>query len=171
MDLFALPIHRGVVNLTSGRSVAAVDRLGRGTYGFLVANYGGPLRLYELNEDGVLKDRAGEAALDFPVSMGSVRFASAPDQPILVHLGKVVVPGNGRPAREQAAQGRAELTRWSFADLEAQIRSLLKGALGPFGLDPARDIEAITVNRWAHGYAYEYMRPWAQLVRWLGWAS
>ena len=68
VDLFALPIHRSVVNLTSGRSVAAVDRLGRGTYGFLVANYGGPLRLYELNEDGVLKDRAGEAALDFPAN-------------------------------------------------------------------------------------------------------
>ena len=24
------------------------------------------------------------------------------------------------------------------------------------GFDPARDIEAITVNRWPHGYAYEY---------------
>jgi spermidine dehydrogenase len=23
------------------------------------------------------------------------------------------------------------------------------------GFDPARDIQAITVNRWAHGYAYE----------------
>ena len=28
--------------------------------------------------------------------------------------------------------------------------------LGPSGFDPARDIEGITVNRWAHGYAYEY---------------
>ena len=24
------------------------------------------------------------------------------------------------------------------------------------GFDPARDIAALTVNRWAHGYAYEY---------------
>ncbi len=24
------------------------------------------------------------------------------------------------------------------------------------GFDPARDIEAITVNRWPHGYSYEY---------------
>jgi spermidine dehydrogenase len=24
------------------------------------------------------------------------------------------------------------------------------------GFDPARDIEGITVNRWAHGYAYWY---------------
>uniref|UniRef100_UPI0028699A5C hypothetical protein n=1 Tax=Deinococcus sp. TaxID=47478 RepID=UPI0028699A5C len=35
----------------------------------------------------------------------------------------------------------------------------LNGALGSGGFDAARDIAAITVNRWAHGYAYEYMRP------------
>ena len=29
---------------------------------------------------------------------------------------------------------------------------MLKGG----GFDPAKDIEAITVNRWPHGYAYEY---------------
>jgi len=28
--------------------------------------------------------------------------------------------------------------------------------LGPGGFDPAADIIAITVNRWPHGYAYEY---------------
>ena len=28
------------------------------------------------------------------------------------------------------------------------------------GFDPARDIEAITVNRWAHGYSIEYVSPW-----------
>ncbi len=28
--------------------------------------------------------------------------------------------------------------------------------LGPGGFDPARDIVAITVNRWPHGYAYTY---------------
>jgi spermidine dehydrogenase len=32
--------------------------------------------------------------------------------------------------------------------------------MGSGGLDPARDIEAITINRWSHGYSYEYMRPW-----------
>jgi spermidine dehydrogenase len=26
--------------------------------------------------------------------------------------------------------------------------------LGPAGFDPARDIDGITVNRWAHGYAF-----------------
>ena len=32
----------------------------------------------------------------------------------------------------------------------------LGGMLGEFGFDPAIDIEAITVNRWAHGYTYTY---------------
>jgi spermidine dehydrogenase len=102
----------------------------------------------------------GDVALDFPVSMGRQRFAQSPDEPILLHLGKVVVPGNGAPARAQAAQGRAMLLGWDFAFLEGQVRTLLQSALGDFGFDVARDIEAITVNRWAHGYAYEYMRPW-----------
>jgi spermidine dehydrogenase len=102
----------------------------------------------------------GDAELDFPVSMGSQRFPQSPGEPILLHLGKVVVPGNGAPARTQAAQGRAMLQGWDFGFLERQVRALLDGALREFGFDADRDIEAITVNRWAHGYAYEYMRPW-----------
>ncbi|WP_374566369.1 NAD(P)-binding protein [Ideonella sp.] len=102
----------------------------------------------------------GDVALDFPVSMGTQRYPQSPDEPILLHLSKVVVPGNGAPARAQASQGRAMLLGWRFDFLEQQVRTLLQGALGEFGFDAARDIEAITVNRWAHGYAYEYMRPW-----------
>ena len=32
----------------------------------------------------------------------------------------------------------------------------MNGALAPGGFDADRDIAAITVNRWPHGYAYEY---------------
>jgi len=42
-----------------------------------------------------------------------------------------------------------------FEDFEREIRAHLGGLLGLGGFDPARDIEAITVNRWPHGYAYE----------------
>lgn len=101
-----------------------------------------------------------EAALDFPVSMGSVRCAASPDEPILVHLSKVVVPGDGRAPRDQSRSGREMLSRWRFEDFEAPLVALLQGALGPHGFDAARDIEAITVNRWSHGYALEYARPW-----------
>ncbi|MDI9638515.1 CRTAC1 family protein [Geitlerinema splendidum] len=64
VDLFALPIHEDVLNLTAGRSVVGVDRNGTGQYGFFVANYGGPMRLYELDEDGRLQDVASQAQLD-----------------------------------------------------------------------------------------------------------
>ena len=32
----------------------------------------------------------------------------------------------------------------------------LSGALGGGGFDAKRDIAGITINRWPHGYAYEY---------------
>ncbi|MBQ0959149.1 NAD(P)-binding protein [Ideonella sp. 4Y11] len=102
----------------------------------------------------------GDVALDFPVALGRQRPPASPDEPILLHLGKVVVPGGGAPAREQAAAGRKQLLGWDFGFIEGQVRTLLDEALGAHGFDSARDIEAITVNRWAHGYAYEYMRPW-----------
>ncbi len=63
-DLFALGVNSRVLNLTAGRSVAAVDRLGTGRYGFFVANYGGPMRLYELDDDGRLADVAPLAHLN-----------------------------------------------------------------------------------------------------------
>jgi hypothetical protein len=64
VDLFSLEMNRHVLNLTAGRSVACVDRRADGRYGFFVANYGGPMRLYELDDDGYLQDVAPEAGLD-----------------------------------------------------------------------------------------------------------
>lgn len=63
-DLFSLPGNQKAVNQTAGRSVAALDRNGSGRYGFFVANYGGPMRLYELNPDGLLMDVAEEAGVN-----------------------------------------------------------------------------------------------------------
>lgn len=71
-DLFSLPINRSVLNLTAGRSVACIDRAGDGQYGFFIANYGGPMRLYELDDDGMLRDVAPEARLDFTTGGRSV---------------------------------------------------------------------------------------------------
>jgi spermidine dehydrogenase len=44
----------------------------------------------------------------------------------------------------------------SFATYEQQIRDQLQALLGPYGFNHEIDIKAITVNRWPHGYAYEY---------------
>ena len=103
------------------------------------------------------------AEIDFPVSVGDYKFADTPADPIVLHLSKI--PTTGDPtmtAREQAAAGRNYLTTVTFEDMEREIRDMLDRALSPFGFDVARDIEAITCNRWSHGYALEYMRPWDQ---------
>jgi spermidine dehydrogenase len=47
-----------------------------------------------------------------------------------------------------------KLLEMTFADFEARIRDELDRILGAGGFSSARDIAAITVNRWAHGYAY-----------------
>ncbi|HZY66978.1 MAG TPA: NAD(P)-binding protein [Devosia sp.] len=101
------------------------------------------------------------AEIDFPVSIGEYRFAEEPADPIILHLSKI--PSSGDPimsAREQAKAGRHYLMTVSFEDMEREIRDMLDRALSPYGFDPATDIEAITCNRWSHGYALEYMRPW-----------
>lgn len=62
----------------------------------------------------------------------------------------------GKPRKEQHRIGRAELLATTFETFEHKIRDQLGRVLGGGGFDPARDIAAITVNRWPHGYAYTY---------------
>jgi spermidine dehydrogenase len=95
------------------------------------------------------------ADLDFPVSMGGYEFTQTADEPCLVHMQHVPV-GPGATAREKQRAGRTQLMTTPFATFEKNIRDQLGRALSGGGFDPARDIEAITVNRWPHGYAYEY---------------
>jgi spermidine dehydrogenase len=103
------------------------------------------------------------AEIDFPVSMGSYTFADTPDDPIILHLSKIPLTGEpGMSAREQARAGRQALTAISFEQMEREVRDMLDRALATTGFDAACDIEAITCNRWSHGYALEYMRPWDQ---------
>ena len=58
-----------------------------------------------------------------------------------------------RVGARATAGGRGFTTK--FETFERNIRDQLAGRCGG-GFDPARDIQAITVNRWPHGYAYEY---------------
>jgi spermidine dehydrogenase len=93
--------------------------------------------------------------MDFPVSMGGYEFTQKSDQSCLIHMQYVPV-GPGSTAREKQRTGRMKLLTMDFATFEGNIRDQLARILGPAGFDPAGDIEAITVNRWPHGYAYEY---------------
>ncbi|MBI1741272.1 MAG: NAD(P)/FAD-dependent oxidoreductase, partial [Candidatus Koribacter versatilis] len=93
--------------------------------------------------------------LDLPVSIGGYECTKKPDEPIVVHMMKAACKP-GRPAREQHKLGRIQLYTTTFETHERNIREQLARMLGPGGFDPARDIMEITVNRWPHGYSYEY---------------
>jgi spermidine dehydrogenase len=94
-------------------------------------------------------------ALDFPVSIGNYRFPARPEEPAVLFLLRTPCRP-GLPRQQQYRMGRVELFTTPFATFERNIRDQLGRMLGASGFDPARDIEGITVNRWAHGYAYEY---------------
>jgi spermidine dehydrogenase len=93
--------------------------------------------------------------LDLAVSIGGYECARKPEEPIVIHMMKTPCKP-GRPARDQHAAGRNELFNTTFETMERKIREQLARTLGAGGFDPARDIAAITVNRWPHGYAYQY---------------
>ena len=93
--------------------------------------------------------------LDFPVSLGDYEYAQNPDQPILVtawHSPREP----GLAAKDQYRAGRAKLLQMSFGDFEQDIVQHFDGMLGPHGFDVERDMAGITLNRWPHGYAYEF---------------
>ena len=89
------------------------------------------------------------------VNIGEYRSPAAATEPILVHMVRTPCQP-GLTEFEQHIAGRAELLRTTFATFEHNIRDQLARTLGAGGFDPARDIQAITVNRWPHGYAPEY---------------
>jgi len=89
------------------------------------------------------------------VDIGAYRSSRAPDEPILIHMTRTPTRP-GLPERDQHRAGHLEILNTSFATYEREIRAQLGRILGPGGFNAERDITAITVNRWPHGYAYEY---------------
>jgi spermidine dehydrogenase len=94
-------------------------------------------------------------SLNQVVDIGGYKSARSPNEPLLVHMTRVPVRP-GLPERDQHRAGHFDILNTSFATFERNIREQLSRTLGPGGFDAARDIRAITVNRWPHGYAYEY---------------
>jgi spermidine dehydrogenase len=97
--------------------------------------------------------------LDFPVSLGSYHHPRSPQEPMVLHLTRTPCSPGGS-SREQHAAGRYDLLSTTFETFEREIREQLARVLGGGGFDPAKDILGITVNRWPHGYAYEYNSLW-----------
>ena len=93
--------------------------------------------------------------LDYPVSLGGYRNAREPSEPILLHMEHIpLTPNQGLSNVQQFRLGRQLLLNTPFAEYETRIADQLDRMLGPGGFQSTRDISAITVNRWPHGYAY-----------------
>jgi spermidine dehydrogenase len=93
--------------------------------------------------------------LDYPISIGDYKFSRSPDEPIVLRM--IRNPNTpGLPRKEQQRLGRYDMLNTSFHTSELEIRRQLARVFGNSGLDPARDILALTINRWPHGYAYTY---------------
>lgn len=94
-------------------------------------------------------------SLNAAMNIGDYHGPRLPDEPILLHLSRTPCKP-GLPAREQHKAGRMELLLTTFEDFERKTRDQLARILSAGGFDPAEDIHAITINRWPHGYGYEY---------------
>ncbi len=95
--------------------------------------------------------------LDYPVSLGDYRFPTNPDEPMILHLIHVPWPdGPIKDLRSAFRAARALAYSRSFEEFEMHARDELGRILGPGGFNAERDIAAITVNRWGHGYSYDF---------------
>ena len=100
-----------------------------------------------------------QVELDYPVSLGAYQHARTPDDPMILHMCHVhFSPDIQGP--EQWAEGRRRLLTTPFSVFERHVRDQLDQALSSAGFDADRDIHAITVNRWSHGYAYSPSLIW-----------
>ena len=89
----------------------------------------------------------------------TITATTQPSEPIVLTMHRYPC-SPGLPSREQHRAGREELYETQFRHLRAQHPRATGAQRGPGGFDPARDIAAITVNRWPHGYAYQYNSLW-----------
>jgi spermidine dehydrogenase len=100
-----------------------------------------------------------QVELDYPVSIGDYKFSASPDKPMVLHM--CYVPYfDDIQGPEQWRAGRRKMLTTPFSVYEHHVRDQLDQALSGTGFDGEKDIEAITVNRWAHGYSYSPNHTW-----------
>ena len=102
-----------------------------------------------------------------PSDIGNYRLSNNREAPLVVYmLTSPTVDNDGtQTARDLFRLARRQVYTTSFATYEEEIRTQLTGMFGATGFNADRDIVAITVNRWPHGYGYKrrdlYDPEWA----------
>lgn len=105
------------------------------------------------------KDFYKQVELDYPVSLGKYKRSQTPDDPMILHM-CYVHHDNENKGPELWREGRRRLLTTPFSVFEQHVKDQLNQALSGAGFDSDRDIKAITVNRWSHGYAYDPALIW-----------
>ncbi|MEH6589031.1 MAG: FAD/NAD(P)-binding protein [Halioglobus sp.] len=78
----------------------------------------------------------------------------------LTFWGSISPPEGVVDLKAQMRASRTTMLALTFEDYEREVRTVLDAMLGPVGFDVQRDILAITVNRWPHGYSHDYLDLW-----------
>ena len=113
----------------------------------------------------------GRFGLAAPLRVGNMQAIHDPSEPILVAYGTAGnsglmsnptmvnelcggnPPAPGTNGDDQFRAVRMGLLQTEFSTFERAVRTQAARALTGTGFDPAKDIVAITVNRWPHGFA------------------
>jgi spermidine dehydrogenase len=91
--------------------------------------------------------------LELQSNLGGYESTKTPDDPCIVQMVHCPYGTVGAPVKEQYREARQKMLTLQFADYEEEIRTHLTDMLPNDLFDFDRDVTAITVNRWAHGYA------------------
>ena len=93
------------------------------------------------------------------INVGDYRPAWRPEDPCVMQafVGFIAEQPEGLSVADQHRIARARMLTMRFEDFEREVRQVLNALLGAGGFDAARDILAITVNRWPHGYARDHL--------------
>lgn len=93
------------------------------------------------------------------IKVGSYRPAWNPEDPCVMQsfAAFLAEKPEGMSVADQHRVARGRMLAKPFEDYEREVRLVLNGMLGAGGFDAARDILAITVNRWPHGYARDHV--------------
>lgn len=100
-----------------------------------------------------------QVELAYPVSIGDYKFNKSPDESMVLHM---CHSHHSKDIKgpDQWREGRRRLLSTPFSVYEGHVKDQLDSALGGGGFDSDRDISAITVNRWPHGYSYSNDLIW-----------
>ncbi|MCP4461119.1 MAG: NAD(P)-binding protein [Cytophagales bacterium] len=92
--------------------------------------------------------------MDFPVSIGGYEFTNGPDDPCVLQMVSCPLGTEGAPLADQFREARHKMLVTQFKDIEEEVRGHLSGMLPDELFNFDRDVQSITANRWAHGYAH-----------------